>query len=110
MRGDPVTNTYFPAPGELVDPAELKIAKARDLVQLLLTGRSAFVELIECRAKMRRAHRGRFVIDVEVERGQHVVHEINGFERIAVRFYASDRARMPETLALRESFPEWCHI
>src|SRR5205823_9900364 len=45
------------------------------------------------------------IFDVDVERGQRLVHDIRRQEPIAVVFFANDSI-MPETLALRADFPK----
>ncbi len=101
--------SYLPAPGDPIDPAELHIEKARELAQILLARRLAFVELVECRREKAPADTEVVVVDVEVERGQHMVYDINWVERIAVRFFATDQ-RVPEVLALRTDFPIVPHL
>lgn len=102
-----MSSTYLEAPGDLIDLAELRVAKARELTRALLLGQLAFVTL----AELRREPEGVevVVIDVEVERGQHVEHPIDYTEHIAVRFFPDD-LRIPDVLALRADFPAVPHL
>jgi hypothetical protein len=95
------------APGEPVGSESLCLAKARDLVRTLRSGRLAFVAYGESRRESDGTEV--VVLDVEVERGQHPVHDIRRVERIALRFFPGDQ-RIPEALALRDDFPVVPHL
>lgn len=93
--------TLLTPPGQPIQPEEISVPKARDLVKLLRSGHLAHVEFVEAR----RAQDGDVVVfDVEPEVPQHPVAPIALVERIAVTFYDDDH-RMPETGALRKDFP-----
>jgi Prokaryotic E2 family A/Prokaryotic homologs of the JAB domain/ThiF family len=104
-----MTTTYLPAPGVPVEPMELQVAKARELVRMLRSRRVAFVELVGCLRQQAPDDTEVVVIEVVVERGQHIIHDIHLTERVAVRFFADDQ-QMPEVLALREDFPLVPHL
>lgn len=102
-------NTYLPAPGLRIEPAALQIPKAKELAQTICLGRLAFVTLVECRREEAPDTTETIVIDIEVERGQHVIHDIHYIERVAVRFIAHDHS-VPEVLSLRPDFPVVPHL
>lgn len=101
-----MTDIYFPAPGEPIEPKEVQLLKAKELKDILQSGRLPFVLFYECR---RTCHAEVIVFDVEVELGQRRVHDIHYYERIAVEFYQDDSV-LPKTLALRQEFPAVPHI
>lgn len=104
-----MSTSYLDAPGSSIEPSELCIRKAKELVQTLLTERLAFVTLVECRREVAVDAGEIIVINVEVERAQRTVHDIQAIERIAVQFFTSDQ-RVPEVLALRTNFPVVPHL
>jgi len=109
VRGSIMIDTYLPAPGLPIAPAELRVPKASELAQTILSDRLAFVTLVECRREEAPDTTEIIVVDVEVERGQRTVHDIRPIERIAIHFFADDQ-RLPEVLALRVDFPVVPHL
>jgi hypothetical protein len=101
--------TYLSAPGLVIESAELRVPKAREFAGTLLSGRLAFITLVDCRREETPQGTEVVVMDVEVERGQRTIHDIRRFERMAVRFFTDDR-RAPEVLALRGDFPLVPHL
>ena len=91
--------------GEVISANDLRIPKAGDFAKSVED--AIFARLVECR----RTTSGREIIvfDAEIEVGQKPVHDIRGFERIAVKFEDSD-STMPEVLALRCDFPLVSHL
>jgi proteasome lid subunit RPN8/RPN11 len=94
--------TFLPTPGEPVEPGALTIPRARELAELLATGKLPFVKLLECR-RVDGADEV-VAVELEVEIGQVVATDIRRFERIAIRF-TSDEDSLPDTLAMRADFP-----
>ncbi len=101
-----MSSEFIDAPGELVEPGDLKIPKASDLAAALVDAKIEFCKLVECRST---DTTNVIVVDFEVELGQKRVHDIQGIERIAVQFEADD-VRIPKALALRADFPFVPHI
>ena len=91
--------------GEVISTGNLRISKAGDFAKAVED--AIFARLVECR----RTASGREIIvfDAEIEVGQKPLHDIRGFERIAVVFEDSDTT-MPEVLALRCDFPLVPHL
>lgn len=88
-------------PGDPIAIEALTVPKARALVDALKGGGVPFVRFVEAR----RAPAGDVVVfDVEPEVPQRPIADIRRLERLAVTLFDSDD-RMPETVALRESFP-----
>jgi Prokaryotic E2 family A/ThiF family/Prokaryotic homologs of the JAB domain len=112
-----MSDAYVPVLGDSIDPMELQIPKAREIVHILQSGVLNWVGFVECRRV--RADRNIqptqtsdieiVVLEVEVELPQRPVNDIRRFERIAVSFSDSDRTH-PEVLALREDFPRVPHL
>ncbi|GAB4193647.1 MAG: hypothetical protein OHK0022_08750 [Roseiflexaceae bacterium] len=101
-----MTNLCTP-PGVPVDPAELHLPKAQQLVHTLRSRRMAFVTYLDSRREADGTEV--IILEVVVERGQRTVHDIRMVEPIAVRFFPDDQ-RVPEVLALREDFPVVPHL
>lgn len=102
---------YLEAPGEPSSPPELLLPKAKDLANVLSSGRVPYVRFIECHKWVEAGEMiGEVVVfDVEVELSQRARHGIEPVERIAVTFWADDK-RLPETEGLRDSFPLVPHL
>ncbi len=88
------------APGESVDLAGLKVPKASQVADAVVS--HPYVKLVECR---RRPENGEeiLVIDVDVETCQKPVYDIRSTERVAILFSPNDGE--PEVTALRGDFP-----
>ena len=89
---------------EVIYADTLRISKARDFAKAV--EEATYARLVECRQTT--SGREIIVLDAEVEVGQKPVHDIRGFERIAVEFEESDTTA-PEVLALRINFPRVPH-
>jgi hypothetical protein len=101
--------TFVDLPGQPIRIEDLRIWRAKVFVQFLLTfGSDAFATLLEVRRNCDPPSEI-VVMDLEVERPQHPVHDIRRIERIAVVFREEDRYQ-PETLALRQDFPLVPHV
>lgn len=96
-----VPDGFLAPPGTPIAVEAITVGKARALVDVLRGGAVAFVALVEAR---RAAGGDVVVVDVEPEVPQRPAADIRRRERIAVTFFDSDEP-MPETVALRESFP-----
>ncbi len=106
MPEDP---NYIDPPGKPIGFGDLTVAKARDLVRILHPGDLPYCELLECR-RLEDPHQAEVVVfEVEVQRGQHPVHDVKRSERIAAVFREDDVVA-PEALALRPDFPSVPHI
>ncbi|MGI8860784.1 MAG: Mov34/MPN/PAD-1 family protein [Rubrobacteraceae bacterium] len=106
MLEDP---NYIDPPGKPVGFGDLTVAKARDLVRILSPGSLPYCELLDCR-RLEDPHQAEVVVfEVEVQRGQHPVHDVKGRERIAAVFREDDVVA-PEALALRPDFPSVPHL
>lgn len=102
--------------GRVVDAGELRVPKARELAKALLSGALNWVRPVECRRldagdetvlpELRGAEV--VVFDVEAEVPQRRVNDVRPVERVAVAFWPGDNT-YPETLALREDFPQVPH-
>ncbi len=101
--------TYLELPGERADPAGLRVPKAREVADLIGKGDLPFYELLECRRVEGSTLAEVVVFEVEIEVGQHPVHDIRRHERVAAVFREDDGA-VPEALALRSDFPLAPHI
>jgi proteasome lid subunit RPN8/RPN11 len=97
---------YLSAPGKLLESSKLSIPKAKETVNLLSSDLYPYASLVECR---KRSGDEVIVLDVQVERGQLVAHDIRHNERIAVVFLHEDQV-LPEVLALRTDFPVVPHL
>lgn len=105
-RGISMTDSYLPLKGKVIILGQLKIRWAQDLAYYLETGIANFAKFIECRV----TDDGKelIIVDIDVEIGQHLVHDIRRIERIVVEF--SNDNSIPEVLALRSNFPRVPHI
>lgn len=114
-----MADTYVPLEGQVIAPKNLRLRKAQDVAQALLSGRMQWVSFVECRRHAAPGKAGRsgrpqaesIVFDVEVELPQprFRAYDIHRRERIAVSFEAKD-IYYPEVLALREDFPAVPHL
>ncbi len=108
-----ILDTYLDAPGGVVAPDDLQLAKAQEMTRALSGGVLPFVWLVECRRigwfAERDAGAEVIVFDVEVELSQRRAQDIHRRERVAVVFYQHDTG-MPEVLALRADFPRVGHL
>lgn len=100
-----MSQEYVEVEGISFSLEELKITKAQELVEAVRV--NPYANMVECRLCADSAEI--LVIDVEIELGQRTVHDIRRFERIAVKFDASDNS-LPEVLALRSDFPHVPHL
>jgi hypothetical protein len=97
----------LPFPGEEdIAVAELKGRRARVLATAIAT--FPFVSVVCCR-RVSKLGAEAVIFEVEVERGQFVVHDIRSTEVVAVIFPVEDTA-FPEVLALRQDFPLVPHL
>ena len=111
-----MSDNYIPLNGQLVDVGDLVIPKARELAIALRSGSLNWVRPVDCRRldagdeNVLPELRGAEVVvfDVEAEVPQRKVNDIRPVERIAVAFLPEDNT-YPETLALREDFPQVQH-
>jgi proteasome lid subunit RPN8/RPN11 len=83
-------------------PGDLRGPLARGLAETLARGLVPFARLEACRAF---GDREAVVFEVDVERGQRVVHDVRHVERLAAVFDAGRPDETPELLALRDDFP-----
>jgi len=91
--------------GTSIPGSDLQIDKAKQLVQAIAY--QDYAVLVDC---IRNSEGQEIVVlDIEVEIPQEKVHDIQRFERIAVRFDPRDEI-VPESLALRDDFPEVPHL
>lgn len=97
---------HFDVPGDLVEPDDLEIPKARDLALNLDAERITFVTLVECR---KNGETETVVFDLDVEVSQIRVHAIHPFERITATFCKPD-VFAPTVHALRKDFPQVPHL
>lgn len=99
-------NDLLPAPGDQEAPPEtLNIPVARQFA--LTAQRVPFVRFVESRKTD-----GRYevvVLELEVERPQHLEHDIRRYEVVAFVFF-TDRSLSPDVLALRSDFPHVPHL
>lgn len=103
-----MTTGLFAPPGEAVRQEELRLPKAQQLASFLAeSGEQVFAKLLEVR-RVNDPPRDVLVVEVNVERPQHLVHEIMRCEVLAICFDAAD-AKQPEVLALRSDFPAVPH-
>lgn len=91
--------------GKPVEPGSLQLRRSREILAAIKARRS-YASLIECRAGDSSEI---VVIDVEVERPQHPVHDVRRVERIAICFTELDDT-WPEALVLRVDFPQVSHL
>lgn len=106
MRPPPI---LLDPPGEVAPLGSLVISKARDFARFLeQVGPRVFARLKEVR-KQRDPSAEVVVFSVEVERPQHLAHDIRRHEDLAAVFRPDDE-KQPEVLALRSDFPSVPHI
>lgn len=98
------TETWFQAPGEMVEAEDLALPKSRQLAKFLLSGVHPNARFLEARASAGAEQFETIVFEVDVEVGQAPLRDIRPVERIAVTFSESD-GYWPEVLALRQDFP-----
>lgn len=106
-QGIKMADSYLPLQGKVITSGHLKIRWAQDLACYLEAGFANFAKLIECRI----TDDGKeefIIVDIDVEIGQHLVHDIRRIERIVVVFL--DDHTLPAVLALRNDFPRVPHI
>ena len=106
-QGINMADSYLPLQGKVITSGQLKIRWAQDLAYYLEAGIANFAKFIECRI----TDDGKeefIVVDIDVEIGQHLVHDIRRIERIVVVF--SDDHTLPDVLSLRSDFPRVPHI
>lgn len=101
-----MNHNYISVSGDLVEPENLTCSKAQEVVRYLQSQISPYSRLIECRKD---GEDNVVVIEVDVEVGQRVKHDIKRRERIAITFYQNDDT-MPEVVALRNDFPKVPHL
>lgn len=99
---------YLTAAGDLINSADFVLPKAQELAAFLTTGRHPYAWPVEYR-RVPDTGAEVVVFDVEVELPQRKVHDIRREERIAALFGKEDNT-IPETLALRPSFPLVPHL
>lgn len=97
---------YVILSGKEIPQTQLSLVWAIDLVRYATSEISSFAKLIECRID--EDGNETIILDVEVEVGQYVVHDIKRTERIAVKF--NDDCSIPDILALRDDFPQVPHL
>lgn len=96
-------------------PGDLKIVKARETAERLVSGAMNWVEIVDCYRHVyvadgeEKTIAETIVFSVEVELPQHPAASIERFERIAVTFTPKDN-RFPGVHALRADFPEVSHL
>src|SRR4051794_8892380 len=96
---------YIQMPGATITPAELTIARAQTVANAVEA--NPYTQLVEC---YKLTDDVEFIIfEAQIELGQRRVNDIQGLERIAVRFERADIAP-PEVLALRADFPKVPHL
>ena len=99
-------NESLPAPGDQeAAPETLNIPVARQFART--AQRLPFVRFVECRKTD--GHYEVVVLELEVERPQHIEHDIRRYEVVAFVFFA-DRSLAPDVLALRSDFPHVPHL
>jgi len=106
-----MTDTIFLETSGIVVPSiALALPRAQQLATLLSVHDLPFLELVECRQLSLNAVdiAETVVFNVEVERPQHLVHDVRRIERIAVTFSPQDET-CPEVCALRSDFPRVPH-
>ncbi len=100
--------TWFPAPGDSMEPEALVLDRAQEVREALAW--SPCTRLIETR-QWASGDRYEEVLVVEIapELPQDLVHDIRSQERLALGFERGDR-RCPRVLALRIDFPHVPHL
>ena len=100
--------TFLQFPGDTQVRAEdLSGPKCRAFA--LAAQKTPFVKLIECRCDSKRPAIEIVIVEVEVERGQHVLCDIRRVELLAIEFSKDDQ-EPPAVLALRSDFPRVPHL
>ncbi len=100
--------TYFPAPGEPLEPEALTLNHARQVRDALAV--YPFARLIEARVRVTdHCHEELLVVEVDTELPQDTDYDIRSPERLAFSFERSDRD-YPTVLALRTDFPQVSHL
>ncbi len=100
--------TWFPAPGDPLEPEALVLDRAREVREALTW--SPCARLIEARQRVSGdRYEEVLVVEVESELPQDLVHDIRWQERLALSFERSDRG-YPRVLALRIDFPHVPHL
>ncbi len=102
MLADP----FLIAPGDLIDDSNLEVPLAQELLRFIRSGFNPYVNLVELR---RTDDCDILVLDLCVEVPRLPKFDIRGQERVAIRCFHTDD-RIPEVLALRESFPLVPHL
>ncbi|WP_419164457.1 Mov34/MPN/PAD-1 family protein [Candidatus Palauibacter sp.] len=92
--------------GEPIRSEEAAIAKARELIELLITGVLPFIRLAEVRRQLDGCEV--VIVEVKPEVPTQAAHDIRMEESIAVIFDPEDRMG-PTALALRQDFPDVPH-
>lgn len=101
---------YWNLGGSETPATSLQVPRARLFAEAISDGCLNFVTLVGCRH-----HEGDgcvwedVVIEVDIERPQHVKHGIRPVERVAIRFSLEDDL-CPAVLAVRKDFPQVPHI
>ena len=95
-------------PGQVVAPESLQLPRAQVLARLLRSNVLPFAQFVESRRNDGQPLSEIIVLDVEPERGQLRVIDIDRVERIAVTFTEPDDIAQ-EIWALRKDFPKSPH-
>lgn len=98
-------NNYLKVVGELTPASNLTINGAIECIKYIR--KSHFINIIECRVVANKHET--IILDIEVERGQKVVNDIQYTERISIEF-SINQERLPWVFALREDFPQVPHL
>ena len=91
--------------GRVISSRALKIRRSQETVTAIKN--SPYCKLVNC--KLDDDGNEWVIFDIEVTRGQVVVHDINRTERIAAGFDPKNEM-LPEVLALRDDFPQVPHL
>ena len=110
-RATPMNSDFLDPGGETVPTHGLALPRAQALAQLAGSGALNYVRLIGCRRLPGAGGMAEeaILLDLDIERGQLVAHDIRYIERVAAVF-RSDDAAAPEVLALRSDFPCVPHL
>jgi hypothetical protein len=103
---------FLECAGRAVDARNLRLDRARLLLDAITNGSLDFVRPVECH--QRESVEGQLgdeivVFDLDIQRPQLTVHDIRYVERVAAVFPAGDD-NYPEVLALRSDFPYVPHV
>ena len=96
-----------PFAAEVIDSGDLKARSARELCAAV--EELPYVEVAGCLRAQGDLEIDVVILDVEVERPQHVRHAIERMERVAV-VCTTDSSTVPDVLALRADFPQVPHL